>query len=201
MSLWAQQVKRRRPHRQAKRRRLATFPPWVWTADRNKIGGLQRREDFTSQHTHKYTHPKNRVRLRPPTSTQVSGESHLMSHQTKELAEEMEGNMLCLHFQWQLFLLCALIPGGRKLYWPNYNLLSLLHLWSQFHLMLLIHQWEFMGHYFISPTFLCNNLHGDTDTSNQYFVNNTEQVCCTAAFLMLTCGVIKYLLLWSMRTL
>lgn len=29
--------------------------PWIWTADRNKIGGLEQREGFNSQRTHKYT--------------------------------------------------------------------------------------------------------------------------------------------------
>lgn len=65
---------------------------------------------YFSAHPQIHT-PKSRVRLRPPTSTQVSGECHLMSHQTKELAEEMEGNMLCLHFQWQKTVPTKLQPA------------------------------------------------------------------------------------------
>lgn len=37
-----------------------------------------------------------------------------MSHVTKELADEMEGSVLRLHFQWKPFLLGALFPGSRK---------------------------------------------------------------------------------------
>lgn len=57
-SLLAQQVQRRGPDgtEKAKRYRRSTFPPWIRTADRDKIGGLQLKEDFTSQHTHKHAH-------------------------------------------------------------------------------------------------------------------------------------------------
>ena len=58
VSLRAQQVQRWRPDgtERAKRYRRGTFPPWIRTADRDKIGGLELREDFTSQHTHKHAH-------------------------------------------------------------------------------------------------------------------------------------------------
>lgn len=39
-ALWARLTEK------AKRCGLGTFPPWIWTVDRNKIGGLEQREDI-----------------------------------------------------------------------------------------------------------------------------------------------------------
>ncbi len=101
---------------------------WTRTADWNKIGGLEQREDFTSS-TQANTQSKIKASEYPP-KLRLSGASHLMADQTKELGEEMKRKQAFLHFQWKLFLFCALFPGDRKLHRPNYNLLSLVYLWS-----------------------------------------------------------------------
>lgn len=51
-ALWARQTEK------AKRCGLGTFPPWIWTLERNKISGLEQREDIllsTPTCTHTYT--------------------------------------------------------------------------------------------------------------------------------------------------
>lgn len=52
----------------------------------------------TSQHTHTHIQSEIKASEHPP-KLRLSGSSHPMSHKTKELVEQMEGNVLRLHFQ------------------------------------------------------------------------------------------------------
>lgn len=108
-AVWARQTEK------AKRCSLGTFPLWFWTVGRNKIGGLEQREDFTFS---AYTQTRTavyRVRLEAseqPPKLRLAGALHLMSHGAKR-EETEETCCVCISSR-NLFSSCA-FPHRRGL--------------------------------------------------------------------------------------
>ena len=95
---------------EAKHCRLGTFPPW--TVERNKISGLKQRlflfSILTNTHTHTYIRNEIKASGHPP---KLRLSRAFLSDVTEDKREEMEGNMLCLHFHWKPFLRVCTIPS------------------------------------------------------------------------------------------